>query len=383
MNDVLENNHPPYDLVVLIDKLTLALPIDALPQTRRNSITRNLADAASDRGGKKLTSFKKGFKHRYSVPISEVSGQFENALIEYRPLHPERAKYALRIEFNPNKIGPAGCATIRTILKELYGDQFLKLASAMRILAIDPCVDLPGLSCSEVVFHTAEKQVHSAFGKIAGKDSEAETLYFGSPTSDHQVRAYDKRREVLASIARLDKNSRLKITDLVKAADSLKPCMRLEVSLKNLNMAPSELHLMKNPFQSVQMYNLTRLSESPKTDFDRLFFDSVQYQGLSMALARVHHQPTRRSLVRMVSKYRVDWWRPETLGSQLKEAIHLLGILPDAAFDAQLKVQKENGKGMSVGALSKARKLLVGPSQAPFIAKKSDFQRRQQKAASR
>ena len=366
-NDAIEDYSPP-DLLVTIDKLTLALPMDALPAKLRKPIAHNLEEAVASRGGKKLGSFKKGFKQRYSVPIVEKDDQSENALIEYQPMQPERAKYALRIEFNPNKIGPAGCATIRTILKEMFGEHFVLLSSAMTIPATDPCVDIPGLSCADVVFHTTGKQIHSAFGKISGKDSEAETLLFGSPTSDHQVRAYDKRREVLATNARLDKKSRLKITDLTKAAETVKPRMRLEVSLKNLDLHPSQLHTLKNPFQSVQMYNLPRLSESPKSDFDRLFIDSVRLHGLSLALERVHHEPTRRRLKRMVAKYRIDWWNPDQLGPQIVDAVRRLHILPDAAFELKSDTPVEQKKAMRIGSLSTTRKLSTTPAH-PILSR--------------
>ena len=213
-----------------------------------------------------------------------------------------------------------------------------------------------------MVFHTTDKQVFSTFGKTSGKNSEPETWYFGSPTSDHQVRAYDKKREILSALAhRLDKHTRLKISDLIKASESIEPCMRVEASLKNMDLHPSELHTLKNPFDSTLIYSLPRLSESSKTDFDRLFIDSVRYQGLSMALARIRDQPTYRRLVRMVNKYRVDWWNPEKLGSQLKDAILHLGILPEAAFDQKTEMAAMQKKEMRIGSLSTMRNLPINP----------------------
>jgi hypothetical protein len=360
-----------YEPVMTADRLVLALPIDALPKKLRKRISEGLKEVAQSRGGKVLGNYKKGFAQRYAIPIYEHDNKAETVCIEYQPAQPDKAKYAMRLDFNPNKAGPKGCAAVRTILKEVFGDHSQQLLMEMQISAVDWCLDFDGLSCSDVVFHTLEKQVCSSYGKIMGKNSEPETFYFGSPTSNHQIRAYDKYRELLASLAKLDKKSRLTVHDLIKASETIKPCMRLEAAMQNMHLHPSQLCTLKNPYQSVQMYSLPQLNEFGKTDFDRLFVDSVRLHGLTAALHRIQNLATRRRYVRAVAKYRVDWWNPEKFGGQLVDAIKRLGILPDAAFDRRPQLETTAGAAI-LGSRSTLRKLpqIVLPPTQPTTARR-------------
>lgn len=356
-NEVIEDYPPSEVMKLTADKLTMKLPKNSVPKEFRTPILHHIKEVADSRGGTNLRSVKKAFKHRYRIPFVCDDGTFAFILIEYVPVHPHRAKYALRIEFNPNKLGAKGCAAMRVILKEMFGENFLQLASSLVVTDVDWCIDLFGLSSADVVMHTAEKHVFTTFGKTSGKDSEPECWYFGSPTSDYQLRVYDKHRELMAAFASSDKKMRLKIKDVTEKMESMPRCMRVEASLKNMDLHPSELHTLKNPFQPLQIFNLPRLSDSPKTDFDRLFIDSVRLHGLSAALVRIRDTTVRRRVMRGASTYRVDWWQPEKLGSQIQDAIHRLDILPSAAFEQKLESSRQPQQPMQVGPQSTIRKL--------------------------
>ncbi|WP_299532888.1 hypothetical protein [uncultured Herbaspirillum sp.] len=138
-NDMLEDFSPTSE-VVTADKLTFKLPITALPASSRKKLSGNLKDAVKCRDGKILGTKKKAFKQRYLIPVIQENDRLESVLIEYQPMQPDRAKYAFRLEFNPNKLGVAGCKVVRTIFKEVFSDEFVRLASELVITDVDWCI---------------------------------------------------------------------------------------------------------------------------------------------------------------------------------------------------------------------------------------------------
>lgn len=104
------------------------------------------------------------------------------------------------------------------------------------------------------------------------------------------------------------------------------------------------------------MYNLPRLVDAMQTDFDRLFLDSIRLNGLGIALRRIKDIPARRRYARAVAKYRIEWWEPERLGSQLAHALQRTRIFPDSAFERTGQIDKMKTQ-MIKGAHSSLRPL--------------------------
>jgi hypothetical protein len=343
-------NHPTYPLYVSIDKLASGLPINVLKKGERKVIGRNLREVVASYKGTPLSTKGKAYRRRYRIPLDDDNNQL---ILEYHPNRPDKALYALRFEFNPNKVGTAGCALVRSIIHELFGEDAFVLSAEILLLSADLCIDVHGVSVADVIVHVGDKQSFSTWGKNFGKDAELETLYLGSPKSDHQVRCYDKQRELLSALVKDRPN--IKMHDLELESKAQGKRMRIEVSTKLNGLAPAQLCTLKNPFEGIEIFSLPQVEVEFDSDMGRLFIDSVKLNGSNVALRRIQDANLRRRYMRSVAKHRVDWWTPGVFADQVIHAFKALRVFSEAAFTLS-----KSEIGASVASAALKRQHMVG-----------------------
>lgn len=318
----------PSPLRLAIDKLALALPYEALEKRHRKTVRENLEDIVKEYGGLPRSPKGKAYRHRATVPVNDEC----TLLIEARPNRPEWTGYAVRIEWNPNKAGDGGNAKVRQILTTLFGEDASHLIAQLGLVAVDWCIDVPGVSINDVIILINDKQYCSTWGKVFHDGAQLESLMAGSPKSSHQVRCYNKLRELLSALAQ--RTVSIKMADLEQAMKTIGKLMRIEVSTKHSALHPSCLHEIDNPFDGIRFFSLAQVGEALDTDMGRLFIDSVQLNGMNVALRRIKDENQRRRFKREVARHQVDWWDPQMFAVQVVDAVKQLRIFPASAFIA-------------------------------------------------
>jgi hypothetical protein len=103
---------------------------------------------------------------------------------------------------------------------------FLRVVKNGRVSRIDVAVDLPGVRMDQFLFLAHQGATNRQFAT----NGHLETFYFAT-SKGNQTRIYSKKKEQLA-----------------KGKSFGKSVVRVERTLRNLNMTIAELHQLKAPF---------------------------------------------------------------------------------------------------------------------------------------
>ena len=207
------------------------------------------------------------------------------------PKVPGRA-YA-KIEFNPSKIGPDGLADLHVPLQLIFPDGSIGVLKEGQVTRVDIAVDLTNVRMDDFILLPPLLVSMRAFSR----SGTLSTLYLGKQ-SGNQTKIYNKKKEQIAKGSKFDET-----------------VVRLERTLRNLKLAPSDLGKLSNPFAEMSLVD--NLPAAPPEEKERLwsmFIDSVKVRGVVPALALL--SPQRRSRYRKHLKaHPKSWWQPDLIWS--------------------------------------------------------------------
>jgi hypothetical protein len=207
-----------------------------------------------------------------------------------------------RLEFNPSKLGFDGLIGLDSILGAIFSDGWDYILKHGRVSRLDIAVDLPGMRMDDFLLLPHTGVVYQRFMS----KGHLKTVYLGTPGTS-QTRIYSKSAHMKALGLPLTQS-----------------LVRVERTLRNLQLKVHELIKLKNPFG-----NLTFVQPMPppppgeKENSWICFQHSVQACGLTVALALL---PEKRG-----SRYRkhcklhpVGWWDPEVIWKYWPDALNVI-----------------------------------------------------------
>jgi hypothetical protein len=184
-----------------------------------------------------------------------------------------------RLEFNPHKMGFDGISGLDSVLEAIFTEGWDYVVKNGRVSRLDVAIDLPGVRMDQFLFLAHQGATYQKFAT----NGHLETFYFGT-SKGNQTRIYSKKKEQLA-----------------KGKSFGKSVVRVERTLRNLNMTIADLHQLTNPF--AKMVLTVQTPEPPQWEKPKvwsMFEDSVHVRGLTAALALLPEQ--RRSKYRKYLK---------------------------------------------------------------------------------
>lgn len=207
------------------------------------------------------------YKFGYGLTIAKNKSK---VFIQAAPKSAKSAGNFVRLEFNPDKLGPNGTRKVFETLAAQLGPDFSQahLATHARVTSIDLAVDLVNLHLSDLLIEKGDShKTHVYYGKTGRQ----ETFYGGIHASKKSgsLKFYNKAQELLD-------------TDGVLTGLHLPPeipLSRLEV--KCVTKLPLiRLDEIKNPFMQADVY-LVRDQGGPEgSRLWRWFIDSCRMRGI-------------------------------------------------------------------------------------------------------
>ena len=297
-----------------IDKITMVAPS---PNTiYKNSITAggtvdyeklSLDAAFTASLDKTLAKSTKSSAYKFSAMIY-LDGLVHGFLLQMGPKNNNGKNPFIRMEFNPNKLGPDGMTQIAACLVNFIDTGFEHLWEHGKTTRIDIAVDLHGVKVGQVRFlnnwGTTER--------IIGTDGQIETIYVGKSTSS-QTKIYNKAKE-----AKLPPD--VVITRVERS-------IRTQVPLKNLSK-------LLNKFEHLALADvLPAKPDTVETYLWELFSDSVEKRGPASALNLLPKE-LRKVIVAHLKATACDFWNPAEIWSHWPAAVQpildAVGPVPSA-----------------------------------------------------
>ena len=265
----------------------------------------------------KSAKYTKGERYKHSFIIE--LGNNTHCLAQFKPL--QECNAAFRFELNPAHAGHTGINILQNYLIQFFGESTEELMRQAFFSSLDIAADISYVNVDDLMIFR-EKTKRSAM--YWGENGKVETVYLGSPRSDKQIKAYNKRVEAL-------ENRNIDLTE---------EKTRVECSLRPRNCQLSDLLKIDNPFAGLHMLQTDDSTITNTSDLTRMFIDSCRYRGMAAALERVHSLERRTQLrSRFVKRYKANWWNVETLWNTFGNAIYSLNLFPPPNTVCAISVQ--------------------------------------------
>ena len=205
-------------------------------------------------------------KYQLSIPLF-VGGIYlpDRAILDLIGRYPGISD--IRLEVNPDKIGPEGIAYLCKPLEVITGIDPAEIFRNGKITRIDLALDIHGLTPEDVIVRSKGQKKHGVYSDQKGK---VQTTYLGTPKSNRTV-AYDKSSPLLGKILRIERR--------------LKPLCR-----------GHELPALPDPFDRVQVIPTDALEPYLGDLIPQFLFDSLRLRGVRHALALLPPQQRRQIL---------------------------------------------------------------------------------------
>jgi hypothetical protein len=272
-----------------IDKISITL---AVPEVHLSSVWTAVKELIKVSGLFKKTKWSKLYKINGLISGASTDERvlFQFGTKDDKPPH-------CRLEFNPHKLGMDGLNDLDNILAEIFPDGWGYIFKNGRVTRLDVAVDLPGVRMDQFLFLAHQGATYQRFGT----NGHLETFYIGR-SRGNQTRIYSKKKEQIA-----------------KGKPFGKSVVRVERTLRNLNLGISELQKLKNPFGQMALIEPSPMPppwEKPKVW--SMFQDSVNVRGLmpAMALLPERQRSKYRKYLKEAQKL---WWQPEAIWAKWPE----------------------------------------------------------------
>ena len=141
------------------------------------------------------------------------------------------------------------------------------------------------------------------------------TIYLGAEKSNARFAIYDKAK---------------KLSDTKQTAPFSRQT-RIESKLRKLKIAPSELHLIPNPFTRLQVADAIDCKQLTKSPDWQEFVCQAQTVGAQQAFSGLS-KSTRKQFKNNLIQCKSSWWQPESAFQGLASALHK--ITPSFAYSS-------------------------------------------------
>ena len=298
-----------------IDRLSVTF--DVGEKVARKKIRANLDALASDPNAPGIAKWPKNkgwgsVKYERSYRIGGGDGKF--VLIQCAK---QTASIAfIRIEFNPDMIGPDGTMEFRKLLPEITCGEvaYTALANAGKVTRLDIAVDLINIDLEDMLVSTAKPGVSMGYFGLSGK---AETKYLNVKKKGSNLYIYDRKTH-LQKLQEDGKGVGLEYGDAKHT--------RIEVRVYP-NKPIVDLPYLKNPLAKIDLIDIEAAQPPEEVHHWKLFQDSCRYRGLAGALNLLPNN-LKGQYTDAVKAVSGELWQPNELWKTWPEVIEKSGLLP-------------------------------------------------------
>jgi hypothetical protein len=254
-----------------------------LPESRREDTKNKLYEFRTPAGKRlnctnNMSRYGNGFYERYT-----------GAKFGVYPIN--KKHHFLKVEVNPNpdkKGVEKAVKKVIHILKETVGEDVHQLIQASsRVTRLDLCIDVNEAIPESYIYLSKAR----ASKIILGKNEGADTQYAGSPSSDLQVKVYDKDEEQQS-----------------KGLPSDGPKTRLELTIRDIGVPLNQLDdQVAKHFNKVTFYDSSLLADK---ELSKMFRKCCKKNGLNHAMAELMKNTGDRNKKRryetILQRYEID-----------------------------------------------------------------------------
>ena len=217
----------------------------------------------------------------------------------------------MRLEFNPDQLGPTGVAALRGFIDEFFAEAvtYQDVLKNSVVSRIDIACDLVNVPMGTVLVSSnlEGKTMHYVGG------SGLETTYQGKKSKAAPVKVYDKQKQ------------------LIEAKKGTPPYgelshVRIEVSKRYNTKQLCDLAKLSNAMKSVDVYVAAPEKLPEQEHHWRLFVDSCQFRGIAAALGQIP-MPLRSAYSAALNGGSDPFWKPVTLWECWPQVVAESGLL--------------------------------------------------------
>ena len=247
-----------------IDKLSLTYSIP--DRSKVSNLAGNFERVCTD-GRFKGVTVKAARRHQYQVSVPILfGGSYLNDRLFLDLVARHSGISDLRLDFNPEKVGPEGIEYICSFLQSITEENPLDIFRSGTSTRIDLALDISGLSSEDVIVRSKGQRKHGVYSDQRGK---LQSTYLGTPRSNRTV-AYDKSTPS-GKVLRIERR--------------IKPLCR-----------GHELTTLPDPFQKVQLIPVGSLRPHLDGLVPGHFFDSIRVRGVRHVLSTLPPSQRRQLL---------------------------------------------------------------------------------------
>lgn len=303
------SNHIVSVLKPKIDRFSVTYPVND-PATR-NLVRSRLQDLSETEPEtvKKVKPTKHWGSVRYARSYKVILTNGQGVLIQCAA---ENSSLAfLRIEFNPNALGPEGVKSFRAMLPHLTHNAvgWNSLGTTGRVTRVDVAVDLVNIGLDDILIRTVQ------LGKTMnyfGKDGQSETKYMNVSKKGSKSYVYDRK---------------VRLVEAKKASEfGEAKYIRTEVRIVP-ECALSDLAKLQNKLTKIEFFDFEAPTPPENIYHWKHFQDSCRYRGFEGAL-QAFPPELRKAYEKAVADVAGGLWQPENLWTSWPSVVSNSGLWP-------------------------------------------------------
>ncbi len=298
----------------IIDRMSFTFPVT---DTLMRKCVRSWLLAESKKPGSSVNKWTKlqdwgsqQYHHSFAINCSKGTP----VLLQIEAENPGTA--FLRVEFNPNAIGPNGMGIFQDSLSKMFGGAFtyLDIAAGCKVTRFDVAVDLVNIDVEDLLITTTKPGKTMSYFSLAGKK---ETAYLNIKKKGSNLYVYDRK----ALIEKLFVEGSGQPSEFGEA-----PYTRIECRVKP-DKPITSLPKSHNPFKKIGLIDIEAPASPEAEHHWRLFQDSCRYRGVAGALNQLP-EGTRDEYQAALDAVSGDLWRPQKLWEHWEDTLTKSGVLP-------------------------------------------------------
>lgn len=296
-------------LIPKIDKLSITYDIP----TNEHQVVKEMLWGLMKEGDL-FSSAKASKANRYktrAILTHPMTGR--EILIEVDPKAAKANVPFVRLEFNPDKLGPEGVSFVQQQLEAIFlgNHPWQAIATSGKVTRIDLALDLLNIPIDQLVVSSTKGGKSHCYYSAAGALETAYLEIKGKKAGPKVV--YDKAQQ-LADAKRNPKFEGV-------------PHTRIEVHVKT-QRSIAKLGTLPNPFVGLDVsYPAFVGKPSGQEHHWNHFLDSVRYRGRDGALALIPDAATRNAYADALDAAQKAFWRPAKLWERWPAVLAASGLL--------------------------------------------------------
>jgi hypothetical protein len=285
--------------------------------------------------------------HRYKVNYQLAHGTEPICSIQLDPVQPNHS--AFRLDYSPAQVNAKNCELLQQHLNALFLTDYGEVMRTARIVALELAVDIKHVSFANLLIAEKRKRSSSVYGQFMDQGGNIGKIYLGADRSDGQIRIFDhtktpdeaaddgskaarqlQTRVEATLIPRIDTSKATPPNATPSATKSAHGTTEAKSKLRS-GIYLHELHLLRNPFDRVQLFSLSAADALSKDYRWQIFLRCCERIGAQAALALLPDKK-RNAYLKRLSQGAFHWWKPNTIWEGLRPAFDYLGLFPESAF---------------------------------------------------